>query len=148
MSRGSTPAAVRRRRGGMYVFVLSTAALVSIMGLGALLTTKTHFAATVSAENALQARWAARTAIRLGLQKVRDIRNWRTNLGESNWFTGKPVGAGRCTLSATRVPDADGNPYNDTWILTGIGRCQKAVHKIQVKLTNGAVPGEWSQTVD
>jgi hypothetical protein len=131
----------------MYVFVLSTATLVSIMGLGALLAARTRFSAAVSEENMLQARWCAKAAIQLGLQIMRDDPGWRSNWGPGAWISNEVVGRGRCSLSAAEIADGDANPINNTWMLSAEGVCDGATHHLQVELHDGVELLQWRQVV-
>ncbi|MFO0840296.1 MAG: hypothetical protein U1D55_17450 [Phycisphaerae bacterium] len=136
------------RRGTLYIAVLTTAMLVTIIGLGGLLAARSQFNTAGGDNEGMAARWCAQSAVELGLFKIRNDANWRTTLGAGNWITNLAVGNGTCSLTVTRVTDADADLYNDDWVLLGVGVVGGATRKVQLTLTDGVTPAEWRQVVN
>ncbi len=137
-----------KRRGMALAFVLGAAMLVLVIGLGALHAVRTDLRTARAGGEAGEARSCARSIIELGLLRIREEPEWRSTLGEAKWISNQPIGRGVASLTATRVPDADADPLNDDWVLTGECLCGGAVRKIDVTLTRGIVLGEWRHRVD
>jgi hypothetical protein len=78
----------------MYMTVLMTAMLVTVIGLGGLMAARTQFQLGQSNDRAMQARFYAQSAIDLGLQKLRTDANWRSNLTNNTWSADQTCGLG------------------------------------------------------
>ena len=60
---------IHRRRAAMYMIVLMTALLVTVIGLGGLMAARTQFYIGQSNDRAMQARFYAQSAIDLGIHE-------------------------------------------------------------------------------
>ncbi len=142
-----------RRRGMTYILILGVATMVTVIGLSALTVTRIEWRASVRASEAGAARFYARSAVELGFLSIRDDPAWRTGLGSGWWLLDQPIGDGTMSLDAAIVVDGDEDPDNDVLVLTGIGVCGEARHKMQVTVvpdSGGMViaPSSWQQVVD
>lgn len=138
----------RRRRGGMYIAVLSTSLLVVVMGLGALLAARTRFEAATADRDGFAARWYAQSAIELGLLYMRGHPDWRTNPGQGGWVVKQPIGIGVASLTVSEVADGDADPLNNDWVLLGVGTAGNATRKIELLVKGGATPSSLRRVTD
>jgi hypothetical protein len=131
------PAAVRvcRHAGSVYLCVLATALLVTLLGLGSLAAVRLQMRATTLARDAAQARACAASALELGLLLVENDPNWRTTRPNGTWLDNQPLGTGRFTLQGTDPVDGClSDSADEPLVLTGIGARGTACHKVQVTL--------------
>ena len=140
----------RRRRGSMYVVVLGTATLATILGLSALYAVRIERRGAQAANERLEAQLYAQAAIEMGFLMIRQNADWRTTLGNRYWAAKQPIGNGTYTLLAAITEDGDGNADNDPVVLTGTGFSGQAAHAMQVTVVpeNGGMivsPGSWQQ---
>ena len=143
-----------RRRGVSYVFFLSIAMFVTIIGLSALTVVRIQRRDANNANDLSAARLYAQSAIELGFATIHLDPTWRDNLGSGTWLSGQSIGAGTLNLDTAILEDGDENPENDPLLLTGTGVCGQARHIIEVTLEalsdhGGLVvsPGSWKQVV-
>ena len=148
-----SPGTIRRnyrRRGSMYLVVLGTAMLATILGLSALYVVRIERRIAQGSSDRLEARLYAQAGIELGFLLIRQDPDWRKTLETGYWAAKQPIGNGTYTLWAVIVDDGDGQPDNDPVILTGIGFSGRARHAMQVTIVpqdGGMVvsPGSWRQ---
>ncbi len=140
------------RGAAAYVFFLGTTTLVMVIALSAMTVMRIESRGTDDNTDAMAARFYARSAIELGLLKIRDDPDWRTNLGNGTWIDEQAIGAGTMTLEVTILSNMDGNANNDPVTFTAIGRQGNACHKMSVQLEplsdlGGLIflPGSWKQ---
>lgn len=100
-----------RRRAAMYMIVLMTAMLVTVIGLGGLMAARTQFHISHANDQAMQARFLAQSAIDLGVHALSTDANWRTNLDNNDWQADQllPEGLFRWKL----VDEGDGDLDDD-----------------------------------
>lgn len=151
-SRSSRPAPRKfrnrsARRGSMYLLVLVISTMVVVTGLGALTANQANFENARNNEDAIDADFYARSAIEIGLFQMGDTPDWRTSIGEGTWIAQYRIGRGKCSLTASRVPDGDADPYNDVWLLTATGYCNAARRIITVRLIDGTFLDDWRVVV-
>jgi hypothetical protein len=99
-----------RRRGTIYVAVLSTALIVAIIGLAALLGARLLQWATSLTENAVRADIQAQTTIDRALLLLVNDANWRTRYAHDVWTA--PQVLDGVTTSFKLVDELDGNLAN------------------------------------
>jgi hypothetical protein len=126
----------RHRAGSVYLYVLASSLLVTILGLGSLAAVRLQMRATRLARDSAAARACAVSAIELGLLQVKQNSAWRTTWSNGTWLDNKELGAGHFTLQGTDPVDGvlSDSAY-EPLVLTGIGTCGSARHKAQVVLT-------------
>lgn len=137
----------RRRRGSVYLVVLGSATLVTVIGLSALATARLQNRQARSTGDLAQARLYALSAIETGLLAVSDSPfGWKTVFWQMP-NSAQQIGNGRFTLQAAFIADGDGDYRDDDVMLTGIGHCGQARYILRVRLdTDGAItPGTWRQ---
>jgi hypothetical protein len=124
-----------RSRGSVYLHVLASSLLVSVIGLGALFAARLQGRSCRLTRDYAEARTCAVSALELGLQHIKQDSAWRTTWPNGTWMQDKPLGSGTFTLQGTDPQDNDlaDSPY-DAVVLTGIGVKGQARHKAQVVL--------------
>lgn len=126
------PLSIARRRGSIYLHVLSCSLLISILGLGALYAARIQVrSCRLIADNA-QARACATSAIELGLLYIETESDWRS-WTNGTWVDSQSLGSGTFTLQGTDPADSDlADSAYDAVVLTGIGTKGVTRHKVQV----------------
>ncbi|MFQ5492214.1 MAG: hypothetical protein ACE5GE_15980, partial [Phycisphaerae bacterium] len=99
-----------RRRASMYVVVMSTAMLITLIGLAALNLSRVEQRSTGAIGDLGQARLLAQSAIEMGIYWVDRDSNWRSTYPNGTWTTGESVGNGSFTLQG--LDATDGNLAN------------------------------------
>jgi hypothetical protein len=130
-----------RRRGGVYIVVLGSAMIVSLLGLAALMGQRIQNRMLTTSADITQARLNANTAVESALLTMKNDANWRTSQPNGNWFTGRGTGAGTCTLSVTDPLDANlANDANEPFLIRGIGYRGKAEQRFEVTVDSRREP--------
>jgi hypothetical protein len=121
--------------GSVYLYVLASSLLVTILGLGSLAAVRIQMRSTRLVRDSAEARACAVSAIELGLLQVKQNPNWRTAWPNGTWLDNKELGAGRFTLQGTDPEDGSlSDLAYEPVVLTGIGTKGIARHKSQVTL--------------
>ena len=100
-----------RRRAAMYMIVLATAMLVTVIGLGGLMTARTQFHIGQANNQAMQARFYAQSAIDLGIHELSTDASWRTNLANDTWEADRALDVGLFRWKPVDELDADPIPF-------------------------------------
>lgn len=118
------------------MLVLSSALIVSVVGLSALLAVRVQRRGARDLNSVAAARLNAQAAIELGLHWIATDPNWRDTRPNGVWAADVPAGRGTLTVEGT---DPDGLPLNndaaEPLLLTGTGVAGEARYKLQVSLT-------------
>ena len=122
-------------RGSVYILVLGSAMLVTVIGVSSLLLTRVQHRVASNADDMVEARLHAWAAVNLGLQLIDQDSSWRGTYGNTSWPKNQPIGDGTYTIEVTDPADADlvAGPPGPV-ILSGIGMMNQARHEIQVTL--------------
>jgi hypothetical protein len=124
-----------RRAGSVYLHVLASSLLVTIIGLASLAAVRIQMHSVRLTRDYAEARACAVSAIELGLLYVAQDPNWRTTRPNGIWVQNETLGAGQFTLQGI---DPQDNVLSDSLaeplVLTGIGTKGIARHKVQVTL--------------
>ena len=124
-----------RRRASIYIAVLGYAALVTVIGLSALLTIRVQRRSAEGESDLVEARLHARSAIELGIWVVNNDPNWRTTQSIGAWATDEAIGTGTYSLEAADPNDSDlANSITDSLLLTSTGSSGVARHRTQITL--------------
>jgi hypothetical protein len=127
------------RRGGVYIAVLGTSLIVSVLALSAILLQRVQNRMLAAAADIEQARLNAQTAVDLGLLMIKQDDQWRDHHADGEWFADRATGAGTCSLEVVDPADGDlDDSARDPVILVGIGRSGNAEQR--VSLTVDPVP--------
>ena len=132
---------IRPRRGGVYILVLGTCALVATVALGAVLASRAQARAADEMGDAAEARAYAQSVMELGRLWIAQDPDWRANRPNGAWITNQAFGGGRFSLSVT--DPADGNLANqphDPVVMTATGTRGRARQMIEVTLKADPVP--------
>ena len=132
--RGDLRAPRCRRRGSAYVLVLSTALLLTVIGLAALTVARLGVRMNAAADDGVEAEVLAESAVEYALCQVAIDPNWRTTYKSGSETT--PVPLGRGTISFRLVDETDGlldNSGSDPIRIYGIGRAGIATRIYSVR---------------
>jgi hypothetical protein len=94
-----------RRNGSVYIAVLGTALIASVLALSALGLQRIQNRQISLASDIRQAQLNAEAAIELGLLTMKQNSNWRTD-PTIVWPTNMDTGAGTCSLEVTQIGDS------------------------------------------
>jgi hypothetical protein len=124
-----------RPAGSVYLHVLASSLLVTIIGLAALAAVRLQTRSAQLARDCAEARNGAVSAIELGLLYVKQDPNWRTSWPNGAWLSDKQLGNATFTLEGIDPHDNDlTDSEYEPLVLTGIGMKGIARHKTQVTL--------------
>lgn len=127
-----------QRRGVIYVLVLLSSLIVGTIGLASLQLIRLQSRTASGHSEFMAARNYARSALEIGMLKIRRDPYWRTNLGNGTWVTNQTIGTGTFSLSAVDPIDGDVKVGdNHPLVLTGTGRQGAALFKTSVRLEVG-----------
>ncbi len=127
-----------RRKGAIYLIVLASTALVTLMGLGALHAVRVQRRTLQVSQDWAAARLHADSAVELGLLTVARDPNWRTTQPHGTWIADQAWGRGAFNLEGIDPQDGDlTDSDEEPLVLTGIGtqgiaRCQTQVTLVPV----------------
>jgi hypothetical protein len=129
------------RRGGIYVAVLGTAALVTVIGLASMATWRVQAASANAAVDAAEARMYSEAAVDHAVNYLSTDPSWRTNRAQGTWWSGVNFGKGTFTIAGADPVDGDftNRPY-DPLVLTCTGYRRSAAHITTVTLNAQGVP--------
>jgi cytoskeletal protein CcmA (bactofilin family) len=131
----------RSASGSIYLHVLASSLLITVLGLGALAAVRLQMRSTRLTRDGAEARACAVSAIELSLLQIRQNSNWRTAWPNGAWWDNKELGTGRFTLQGTDPVDGvlSDSAY-EPLVLTGIGTRGSARHMAQVTLVPSTRP--------
>jgi len=131
----SHPSRAARGRGSVYVHVLASSLLITILGLGSLAAVRVQMRSARLGRDSAAARTAALAAVELGLTLVHQDPNWRTTRPNGTWLDRQELGGGELTLQGTDPGDGVlSDSVYEPLVLTGIGKKGLARHQVQVTL--------------
>lgn len=123
-----------RRRGSIYVLVLSMSVLVCVIGLGALSWARAQMRIGNGQTDFSSARLCARAGLEMAMFRIQSDPQWRTTLSNGNWFTNVPLGRGAYSVSAVDPVTGDITvASNHPVVLTCTGTCGAATYQMQVQ---------------
>ncbi|MEK7731055.1 MAG: hypothetical protein AAB363_04285 [Planctomycetota bacterium] len=125
-----------RRRGSLYVAVLGSTMVITVIGISALMLARVERSSVVGTADLSAARFYAQSAIEMGQHKIRQDSNWRTTYTSGAWETDRTIGSGKYTLEG--IDPVDGNLNNsaaDSLLLRGTGFEGQSRYKLQVTMT-------------
>lgn len=122
------------RSGGVYVFVLMTATLVSVIAIGVVQVAQSHTQAIYTANDSAQAAGLAQSAIDVALLALANDVNWRNDYPAA--MNAGPIQAGAGSLSFAIIDDVGGsitaNPLDPIRIYgVGVVRSARRIYSVQ-----------------
>ena len=123
----------RHPRGSIYVLVLSISMLVTVIGMGALLSARLQTRICRSDVDFATARLCARAGLEVAMFRIQQDPAWRTDLGNGTWFSNVPLNQGSFSVAA--ADPITGNitaQSTDPVVLTCTGTRGTAVYVMQV----------------
>lgn len=131
----SQPRKFSRRRGVVYLVVLGTAMIATLLAMSGLLALRARRRVVTDMRDAVQARFYAQAAVEIGLQKVANDSDWRNNLTSGNWVAEQSLGEGSYCLDGTDPNDGDlADSDTDSLVLTGTGKFGRARQSVTVTI--------------
>ena len=118
------------RRGSLYLTVVITGAIVSMLALSSLVIQGVNRRAYAGQSDVIEARINAETAIRMAFLKMSTDSDWRYNYPSGDWEVDTPFGNGTFTIN---VVDDDGDLTDDpteSVVVTGTGIVGASVQKL------------------
>ena len=143
-----------RRRGSIYVVVLGTSMLVTVIGVSALMATRIERTYVEGCNDLEAARLHAHSAIEMGYFWINNDPDWRTTRANGIWLADQPIGTGTFTLAVIDPDDGDlKSEPNNRIVLTGTGiegdtRFKLAVTFAVVDGGYEVTEGSWKQVID
>jgi hypothetical protein len=123
------------RRGTVYLLVLGTALMVSVLGMSTLMITRIHRRSSQAVADVTEARLYAQAALRMGLMRIENDADWRFAHPSGVWESDVPIGNGTYTLEGVDPSDNDlDDAPEDPVVLIGTGKKGAATHKTQITL--------------
>jgi hypothetical protein len=130
----------RHRAGGVYLAVLGTSLIVSVLALSTLTLQRIQNRMLTDSDDICQAHRNAQAAVELGLLEMRQNASWRTTNTELEWFDPpRTAGAGICQLEVDDANAPEGEEFDglsaDSDLpvrLVGIGQSGKATQHLEV----------------
>lgn len=128
------------RRGSVYLVVLGSALIVSVIGVSALVAVQTRQRASEGGRDFVATRYQAQAAVELGMLMVNENDAWREEQTDGEWYSAEPLGLGSFTLNVRDPADDDlqDGPC-DGLILTGFGAQGPARYGLQVLMRSDAL---------
>lgn len=136
------------RRAAMYIAVLGSVMVVTVIGLSAIWLARIERMANSGLDNLAAARFCAQNGIEFGFHQIATDINWRTNRGAGAWANLTTFNDCTFTLEVAFKSDGDADPGNNPAVLTCTGLVGDARHKMQVTVEEqgggyAAAPGSW-----
>ena len=123
------------RRGSIYLYVLASSLLLTILGLGSLAAVRVQVRAARLARDGAEVRAGATSAIELGRLYVKQNSTWRTAMPHGTWMNNRELGDVTFTLQGTDPVDGVlSNSVYDPVVLTATATHGIASHMVQVTL--------------
>jgi len=130
-----------RCRGSVYIAVLGTSLIVSLLALSAIGMQRTQRRAYHGSFDVVEARQYAQAALRMALLRMESDPDWRYNLPNGAWSADVPIGTGSYSIEATDPSDNDlRDAANEPVVLTGTGKKGQAVQKVSITLSPESRP--------
>jgi len=124
-----------RHRGSIYLYVLASSLLITIIGLASLTAVRIQMRSSWLRKDYAEARACATSAIELGLFYIKQDPSWRDTRPNGAWVQDQAIGSGRFTLQGIDPGDGVLNDSElEPLVLTGIGTKGVARHKAEVTL--------------
>jgi len=124
------------RRGSMYVAVLGSTMVITVIGMSALMLARVERSSVVGTADLSAARFYAQSAIEMGQHKIRQDSNWRQTYPSGVWEADRTIGSGKYTLEGIDPIDNDlGNSAAEPLLLRGTGFEGQSRYKLQVTMT-------------
>jgi Carbohydrate binding domain len=140
----SRPRALGRqlaRGGSIYIAVLGTSLIVSLLALSALALQRLQNKSLLATADIRQAQLNAESAVELGLLAMKQDPNWRTTYTSGHWIVNRALTAGTCSLDGTDPVDGNlANNTTDSVVFTGIGDSGTAEQRVQVAIDPRSQP--------
>ncbi len=127
----------KRRRGSMYVVVLGSTMVITVIGLSALMLARVERTSAEGTADLSAARFYAQSAIEMGQHNIREDSNWRQTYSNGVWDADNLIGTGKYTLEGIDPADGDlNNSPTEPVLLLGTGFEGRSRYKLQVTMVS------------
>ncbi len=127
---------IHRRQGSLYIVVLGTAMIVSLLGLSALTVHRITRRSYEESNDLFQARQNALTALKMGMLRIEQDPDWRYTFPNGVWEADSNIygsGSGTYSIDGQDPTDSDlTDSPTDPLVLTGIGKTGNAIQKVKI----------------
>lgn len=124
-----------RRRGGIYIAVLGSSMILTIVGLTGLAAVRIQRVATEAAAGVVEARACADAGVELAMTYLAADPDWRTNRPNGVWVQDLAIGSGMVTVEGIDPDDGSlADSDTDRLLLRSTGVLGEARHIIEVTL--------------
>jgi hypothetical protein len=124
---------IHQRRGGVYIAVLGTSLIVSLLALAALMAQRIQNRPLTNSPDVRQAELNASAAIELALLTMKQNANWRSTQPHGEWFANRATAAGTCSVEVTDSIDSNlANSQDEPVLVRGIGYSGPAQQRMEV----------------
>jgi hypothetical protein len=131
------------RTGGVYIAVLGTALIISVLGMSTLMLQRLQNRQLTATTDIRQAQLNAEAAVEIAFLAIQTESNWRTARTNGRWFTARNTGSGHCTADV--IDPLDNNLADDDTepvVILGIGNSGPAEQRLQVTVDPRKMPLE------
>ncbi len=119
----------------MYVAVLGSTMVITVIGLSALMLARVERISAEGTADLSAARFYAQSAIEMGQHRIRQDSNWRQTYTSGAWESDRALGSGRYTLEGIDPVDSNlSNSPSDPVLLRGTGFEGQSRYKLQVTM--------------
>jgi len=131
----ASPRSSQRRRGTIFIVVLATSLIVSVLALGALMVRRVERRRLRDQQDLAAARLYAQAGIEMALLRTVSDSNWRQNMVAGVWEGDQPIGRGFYSFSVSDQGDNDLlDADDDPVVILATGKSGAAVQRLQVTL--------------
>ncbi len=137
MTRGHTSSSPHRRcrRGTVYVLVLVSTMIVTVIGLIGLTIVRQDLARSELDADKIKAGLYAQSAIELGLTEIRNNTSWRSSWTNAGTVFTRTIGRGRSSLVISDTADSSlADDQSERFLMRGIGTSGAARQMIEVQV--------------
>jgi len=129
------------RRGGIYIAVLGTSLVVSLLALCALMGQRIQNRMLIAAADIRQAQLNADAAVELALLEMKQNTNWRSTLISGDWFVGRGTTAGSCSVNVLDPIDSNlADDADEPVVIRGIGLSGDAEQRCEITIDSRRQP--------
>lgn len=119
------------RRGSVYLAVLGTAMIASVLAFSALALQRVQNRMLGASSDIQQAQLNAEAAVQMGMHTINNNATWRTSHPHGNWFTDRGLGEGSASLSVVDPLDENlSDSSTEPFVMTGVGSAGNAVQRV------------------
>jgi hypothetical protein len=114
---------------------MSVAMIVTVIGLGAVLSRRVQLRTLEGANDLAEAQRYARGGMQMAIEQINRDDNWRDSFATTTWADGRPIGAGSYTLDVSDPTDNDLTDSSDDPVrIVATGAMNHAEYRLEARL--------------